>query len=164
MLPNEDQPTLLGYEERHQQTLPAPLSAPAAQPADATRSRQVQAIINKVNQASAMLAQASDDYERLYVRNYAQAAMDVADRMELDNIVRLASVMVQRAERAIAKANPPNPRGGSPHRAKSQDDDEALRQHTVKQMRQAHKDISDEDFEARVKRTLNDPKAPPLTR
>ena len=110
-----------------------------------------------------MLEQATNDYERLYVRNQAQAAMDVAVRLNLGDIVRHASVMVQRAERSIAKANPPKPRGGSPHRAKSQDD-ETLRQHTVKQIRQAHKDISDEDFEARVKRTLTDPKAPPLTR
>lgn len=161
MLSNEDQPTLLGYKESQQETLPAPTTAPATAPA--AISPKAQAIINKVDQASVLLEQANNDYERLYVRDQAQAAMAAAQFLNLGDIVRQASVMVQRAERAIAKANPPKPRGGSPHRAKSQDD-ETLRQHTVKQIRQAHKDISDEDFEAKVKQTLTNPEAPPLTR
>ena len=166
MIPNEEQPTLLGYGERKQENLPAPPPPPppqAATTAVATISPKAQAIIDKVDQASALLEQANNDYERLYVRDQAQAAMAAAEFMNLGEIVRQASVMVQRAERAIAKANPPKHSGRRPA-GSAQDDKPALAPHTVQKMRQAHQQISDENFEAKVKQTLTNPEAPPLTR
>ena len=161
MVLNQEQPTLLGYIERKQETLLVPTTAPT--PAPATISPQAQAIIDKVDRASQMLARATHDYERLYVRDQAQAALVAARVLKLDDIVKQASVMVQRAERAIAKANPPKHSGRRPA-GSAQDDKPALAPHTVQKMRQAHQEISDENFEAKVKQTLTNPEAPPLTR
>ena len=79
------------------ENLPAPISPEA------------QAIIDKVDQASELLERATNDYERLYVRDRVKAVLAAAEVLKLDDVVKRASVMVQRAERAIAKANPPQP-------------------------------------------------------
>ena len=78
MVLNKEQPTLQGYMERIQGNLPALARPTAGTPERPKISQQAQAIIDKVDRASVMLAQATNDYERLYVRNQAQAAMDVA--------------------------------------------------------------------------------------
>lgn len=159
MIPNKDQPTLLGYAERQQQTLPAPLSAPA--PAEI--SSEVQDIIDKVDQASVMLAQASNDYERLYVRDQAKAAMAAAHVLKLHDVVKRASIMVQRAERAIAKANPPQP-GKRTDLEPVAPGAIGLPTDTLSKMRTAHNAFTDDEFEQRVRQTLVNPEAPPMTR
>ena len=165
MVLNQEQPTLLGYIERKQETLLVPTTAPT--PAPATISPQAQAIIDKVDRASQMLARATHDYERLYVRDQAQAALVAARVLKLDDIVKQASVMVQRAERAIAKANPaPSPAEAGARKGLDPKSNPvpAVAATTVQKMRQAHAGITDEQFDAKVKQTLTDPMAPPLTR
>ncbi len=53
-----------------------------------------------------MPEQATNEYEQLYVPDQAQAALAAADILKLDHIVKQATVMVQRAEDAVAKSNP----------------------------------------------------------
>ena len=133
------------------ENLPAPISPEA------------QAIIAKVDQASVMLKQATNDYERLYVRDRVKAVLAAAEVLKLDDVVKRASVMVQRAERAIAKANPPQP-GKRTDLEPVAPGAIGLSTGTLSKMRTAHDAFTDDEFEQRVRQTLVNPEAPPMTR
>ena len=114
-----------------------------------------------------MLEQATNDYDRLYVRGQAKAALAAAEVLKLDDVIKRASVMVQRAERALAKANPaPSPAEAGTRKGLDSKSNPvpAVPATTVQKMRQAHAGISDEQFDVKVKQTLTDPTAAPLTR
>ena len=69
-----------------------------------------------------------------------------------------ASVLVQEAERAIAKANPPNPGGrGIPKKnCVIQDNAVGVSGGVVRQMRMAHEPIEDEEFEEVIEQAKED--------
>ena len=116
------------------------------------------------------LAAAENDYQRLDVRDAARAAHAVTQIMGRRKLVRQFSVLVQRAERAIAKANPPfTPqevnRIGNAAQGKNV---QHVPQHAelpypqLAVFRQAHAHITDEEFAAIVSKGEADDT--PLTR
>lgn len=109
------------------------------------------------------LEAAENDYQRLEVRDAARAAQVVTAVMGRKHLVRRFSVLVQRAERAIAKANPPMPyheRGilGNDIKNGRADKVEAIiPQGTLGNIRAAHAHISDAEFEAIVTTESDEP-------
>lgn len=59
-----------------------------------------------LDRAETALAQATDDFERLRIRDEARAAQAAAEVLGRKAIATVASILVHRAEREIAKANP----------------------------------------------------------
>ena len=170
MVLNKDQPTLHDYAAGKESSI-AEKPAVAKPAAENTQNLPApispQAIIDKVDGVSVALEQATNDLDRLRVRAEAKVILDVALSFKLGEIVKQASVMVQRAERAIAKANPaPSPaEAGARKGLDSEPNPEPKISPTIVQkIRQAHSGITDEQFEAWVKQTLTDPDAPPMTR
>ena len=73
-----------------------------------------------------------------------------------------ASILVQEAERAIAKANPANPGGkGTPKNSVLQDD-AVVKPTTLRNIRQAHDSVDDEEFQEIIEQAKDE--AQPLTR
>ena len=66
-----------------------------------------QSFISNLDRGEQALAAAETDYELMRVRNAARAAKIVADAMGRRTLVRRFSVLVHRAERAIAQSHPP---------------------------------------------------------
>ena len=69
-------------------------------------------IPSQLDRAHTALAQASTDFERLTIRDQAKAYQAAAEILNRRDIQVQASVLVQRAEREISKANPPKPPPG----------------------------------------------------
>lgn len=72
------------------------------------------AVAECVDQARIALHYARDNFERVQVRDHAKAIQEAAAVLNRRDIQFEASVLVQKAERAIAKTNPPNPGGRGP--------------------------------------------------
>ena len=70
--------------------------------------------LSNIEKGEQALAAAEDDYQRLEVRDAARAAQVVVAAMGRRQLVRRFSILVQRAERAIAQANPPQKAGRPP--------------------------------------------------
>ena len=64
-------------------------------------------VIANLERVQAALAECQTDTQRLYIRDQAAAAQAAAEVLKLRDIQTAASLLVQEAERAIAKANPP---------------------------------------------------------
>ena len=60
------------------------------------------------------LAQASDDFERIRIADTAKAVQAAATILKRKDIASTASILVARAEREIAKHNPPKPAWDTP--------------------------------------------------
>lgn len=71
-------------------------------------------IPSQLDRAHTALAEVSTDFERLMIRDQAKAYQAAAEILDRREIQVQASVLVQRAERAISKANPPLKRGPRP--------------------------------------------------
>ena len=82
------------------------------QAAAVSTAEDLPASLDAVNRA---LAQATNDFERARVRTVAEAIKAAALVMEKKDIAANASILVAKAEREIAKHNPPKPRGGWDH-------------------------------------------------
>ena len=67
----------------------------------------------KLANARQALYEARDDFERLQIRDKAKAVQEATKVLKYKDIQVHASLLVQDAERAIAKANPPQKRGPS---------------------------------------------------
>ena len=102
-----------------------------------------QSFLANIERGESALAAAETDYERLEVRDAARAAQVVTAALGRRNLVKRFSVLVSRAERAIAKANPPDNRGGRGNRIT----DDTVSRTDLSRMRQAHDHITDEQFE-----------------
>ena len=119
-------------------------------------------IEGKLAIASQYLAECKTDFERLEVRDQAKAISAAAQIMQRRDIQVHASLLVQRAERAIAKANPAQkgwrvsksdtlfPRGNN------------VSPLNLHKFRDAHDGLSDDDFEALV--SQSEQSMEPLTR
>ena len=68
-------------------------------------------IIVALDNGRRALTEARDDFERLRVRDAAKAYAAAAEVLKRRDVQVVASELVQDAERAIVKANPPNPPG-----------------------------------------------------
>ena len=115
------------------------------------------------DQARIALHYARDNFERVQVRNHAKAIQEAAVLNRRD-IQFEASVLVQKAERAIAKANPANPGGkGTPKgNCVIRDNAVSVSGGVIRQIRQAHDSVDDEEFQEAVEQAKEDMQ--PLTR
>ena len=103
-------------------------------------------LVANVSRLRANLAAASDNFQRLWIRDAARAVSFVAQERGFVDIAVAASELVARAERAVVKANPPE-RGG---RGKRCEHDSHLSGGALRQMRMLHSRLSDTEFEERV--------------
>ncbi len=113
-------------------------------------SPESKALIIGVERAYVALRDARNDFERLIVRDKAQAIAAAAEVLKRRAIQTEASILVAAAEREIAKANPPIPpeqrspgRGGN-----TVPPENGIPQSTVRKIRQAHDKLTDEQFAA----------------
>ena len=72
-------------------------------------------IPSQLDRAHTALVQASTDFERLMIRDQAKAYEAAAKILKRRDIQKQASILVQDAERAVSKANPPKPEGRPGH-------------------------------------------------
>ena len=120
------------------------------------------ALINSLQTAYAALTEAREDFERLRIRDQAQAAVVAAKVLELRDIQTEASILVATAEREIARAHPPQPAGRPAGDEKSVLWEDRLNSSTLRNIRQAHQRLSDEQF-ASISEQARE-KEEPLTR
>ena len=113
-------------------------------------SPESKALIIGVERAYVALRDARNDFERLIVRDKAQAIAAAAEVLKRRAIQTEASILVAAAEREIAKANPPIPpeqrspgRGGN-----TVPPENGIPLSTVRKIRQAHDKLTDEQFTA----------------
>ena len=118
-----------------------------------------QSYIANLNELETRLAAANNDAGRMEVRDAARAAQVVAAATGRQELVRQFSVLVQRAERAIAKANPPRPRGGD-RQSTSGDRLTPNESNERSRFRAAHDNLPDAEFEA----LAQEPTLEPMTR
>ena len=121
-----------------------------------------------VERAKMELSSARTNYERLLIRDRAQAAREAARILGLREVQVDAAEIVALAERGIAKANPPTPpeerspgRGGNTV-ISDNDIPDALSGEVVRQIRQAHDKLTDEQFQQVAEQARE--KGEPLTR
>ena len=113
------------------------------------------------------LEAAENDYQRLEVRDAARAAQAVTAIMGRRKLVRQFSVLVQRAERAIERANPPMTPEERGFAAAAARRGEVVPEPTIpsvlmNNIRKAHSHLTDEEFESIVK--AGEANEVPLTR
>ena len=139
-----------------------------------------QSIPAKLDVAKRALAEATEDWQRIDIRDYARALAAATAILNRKEIQVQAANLVHDAERAIAKANPPMSNEESLKRAnrvnplfngevcKPNQSDEILETHTPQfrnilgNARKAHNHISDEEFEAKKAESVET--GTPLTR
>lgn len=122
------------------------------------------AIPAKLDVAKRALAEATTDWERVDIRDYARAVAAATAILHRKDIQIQAANLVQDAERAIAKANPPMTRKETARNAhkyrwnksysETQDStieppNPPVKQSLLNSVRIAHKNVSDEEFEAK---------------
>ena len=117
-------------------------------------------IPTQLDRAHTALVGASTDFERLMIRDQAKAYQAAAAIMNRRDIQVQASVLVQRAERAISKANPPA-KVGRGHKIVPQED-AFIDRSTLHKMRAVHSKLTDEQFEVRTVQAIES--ETPLTR
>ena len=121
--------------------------------------------VANIERGEQALAAAEDDYQRLEIRDAARAAQVVTAALGRRQLVRRFSVLVQRAERAIAQAHPPmtpSDRGqlandkkhskssellSRAERDRKELESAGLTSKTLENMRDAHSRLTDEEFE-----------------
>ena len=127
-------------------------------------SPESKALVIGVERAYVALRDARNDFERLIVRDKAQAVVAAAEVLKRRAIQTEASILVAAAEREIAKANPPIPpeqrspgRGGN-----TVPPENGIPQSTVRKIRMAHDKLTDEQFAAASEKARE--QGEPLTR
>ena len=126
--------------------------------------------IANIERGEQALAAAENDYQRLEVRDAARAAQVITAIMGRRHLMRRFSVLVQRAERAIAQAHPPMLKketaklttaarngeytSGEYH---SRTVGDSITQNELQNFRNAHSRISDEEFEALANEETEEP-------
>ena len=126
----------------------------------------------KLDVAKRALAEATEDWQRVDIRNYARAVAAATAILERKDIQVQAANLVQDAERAIAKANPPisaeerskRVKKGISQRHETNDTyspngaisstNPPITQSQLNHIRQAHKDLSDEEFEEKKTKAI----------
>ena len=103
-------------------------------------------IITQLDEARYALSNAQHDFERLRLRNQARTVEAAAKIWNRRDIQVQASILVQQAERAIAKANPPCQGKRTDIQNFVRPEDEVLPKSTVRNIRQAHSFVDDSEF------------------
>ena len=133
----------------------------------------------KLDVAKRALAEATEDWQRINIRDYARAVAAATAILERKDIQVQAANLVQDAERAIAKANPAmsiksrmekawkhNPKkeefSNLPQEPIKKSSDIPLSEATLSKIRRAHRGISDEEFESKKAEAIET--GTPLTR
>lgn len=135
----------------------------------------------KLDAARRALAEATEDWQRIDIRNYARAVAAASAILERKDIQVQAANLVQDAERAIAKANPPpspqesgaaggrktaekNRRtsGREKHNPILEPEKPRIPNWLIKETRKAHDNLSDEEYEKAKAEAVETGK--PLTR
>lgn len=125
-------------------------------------------LIERMGQAQILLAEATDDFARLRIREEAKAVQAAATILNYSEVQITASHLVQRAERAIAFANEPvvtEMLNGQRHLAYPKNGESkipVLPRNLIKMARVAHCHISDEEFESACSASVQE--GTPLTR
>ena len=126
-------------------------------------------IATQLDKARHALAQATDDFQRVEIRDHAKAVAEAAEVLKRKDIQVQAANLVQDAERAIAKANPPKQRGGDRRSDKFQtppkgefENKSPINQKATQNIRRAHTKVTDEQFEQLKQEAINNQE--PLTR
>ena len=101
----------------------------------------------KLDVASRALAEATDDWQRIDIRDYAKAVAAASEVLKRKDIQVQAANLMMNAERAIAKANPPNHGGKGTPKINCVIQDNPVSPESLRQMRQAHNGVDDEEFE-----------------
>ena len=112
-----------------------------------------QSIPAKLDIARWALTEATEDWQRIEIRDYAKAVQAATDILGRKDIQIQAANLVQDAERAIAKANPVKSRekSGAMKGKKvvtPSNDLSPISQTNLRQIRRAHAHLSDEEYEA----------------
>lgn len=119
-----------------------------------------QGIPAKLDVAKRALAEATEDWQRVDIRDYARAVAAATAILNRKDIQIQAANLVQDAERAITKAHPPmtNQESGRIGGQKKSDNLkgvvnepalQALPSRDIRHMRKAHSHLSDDEFEAK---------------
>ena len=137
-----------------------------------TKSKQQLSV--QLDIAKHALAKATDDWERIKIRDIAQVALEAAAILKRRDIQIQAANLVQEAERAIAKANPPKTRQESgaqkgkkvelPERDLfgAEKPESPISKNIIKHIRKAHNNLTDEEFKAAKQEAIET--QTPLTR
>ena len=119
-----------------------------------------------VDRGRGALMEARDDFARLRIRDRARAIKAAAEVLKRKDIQTHASILVQDADRMIAKANPPmDPkRSGSMSKSKGvvPRATPSIKKDTLSKMRSVHGKLSDEEYDQRVQAACE--RQEPLTR
>ena len=125
-------------------------------------SPESNALVIGVERAYVALRDARNDFDRLRIRDEAQAAAAAAAILKRRDIQTEATILVATAERAIAKANPPE----QGRRTDVEDNfvapDNEVNTQLVRDIRFAHDKLTDEQFTAVAERARA--QGEPLTR
>ena len=110
------------------------------------------------------LIQASDDFERLRIRDRAKAIEAAASVIKRKDVQVHAANLVATAEREIARANPPKPPGPKDPLPRGADlsDDPPINSKVLSKIRSAHAGITDEEFDQQKAEAIENQE--PLTR
>ena len=111
-------------------------------------SPESKALVIGVERAYAALRDVRNDFERLIVRDKAQAIAVAAEVLKRRDIQTEASILVAAAERAIAKANPPQQGRRTDLENNFVAPDNEVNTQLVRDIRFAHDKLTDEQFAA----------------
>lgn len=118
-------------------------------------------ILSRIDEGRSYLTKAASDFERLRIRDAAKALQVAAEILNRRDVQVEASMLVMDAERAIAKANPPQQGKRTDLEdfgIQSPEVDKYVRQ----KIRQAHANIDDDQYEALKEKAREE--ETPLTR
>ena len=123
-------------------------------------------IIQRIHAAKLELEKASNDSERKEIWKDAKQAEKVAAALELTEIQVVAANLKMRCEREVVNANPSQGHGGDRRSGNfnvTQDNvEQSFSPESIRQMRQAHSAITDEEFEEAEQEATDNQE--PLTR
>ena len=117
------------------------------------------AIIERLDEARHALTVARNDFERIRVCNHARAVEAAAAVLGRREIQVEASVLVQEAERAIAKANPPMSRqesGAQKGKKVVNPNNDLISANSLRNIRHVHDRIDDLEFQEIVEQATEE--------
>ena len=123
------------------------------------------AIIERLDEARRALTVAQTDFERLRIRDQARTVEAAAKILNRRDIQVQASILVQQAERAIAKANPPMSRqesGAQKGKKVVTPEDDLISRSNLRNIRQSHSSLEDSEFTEIIEEATKNEE--PLTR
>ena len=109
--------------------------------------QQAEPLLAHISSGKMALEAARDDWGRIEVRDEARRIAAHAAIEGLADVKRACDWLVLRAEREIARANPPKKRGGPPDRESNVGPGPTLPRDTLSEMRKAESALTDEEVD-----------------